>query len=366
MFHSLTQEFESIDPVSFEVLGRCVRAFDRLSMSFLRRDFKFTFSSPVAHAAGAYGTLKLSRTKPDVLIAVASSAYIRHIKTDLPIIYCSDATFHAISRLYPDFRALPDWARRSGDEFERSSLTRASRVVLSSEWARRSAVQHYGTDPAKVTVLPFGPNIDACYLPVSELAAASDISLTCRLVFVGMDWARKGGSFALEVMNCLSNLGVPAHLDVVGRAPEDVQRSCNVSYHGVLDKNVPADIRRLEQIYRQAHFMLLPTTADATPVVFSEAAAFSIPSITFDVGGVSSAVANGRSGLVFPPDTSADRVARSIASLCRSPNDYANLRSSTFAYSSSCANWNVWAREVARAAREVVEDRRRSISVPTK
>jgi len=45
---------------------------------------------------------------------------------------------------------------RQGDEQERAALQAAAAAIYPSHWARKSAVTHYGADPAKVHVVPFG------------------------------------------------------------------------------------------------------------------------------------------------------------------------------------------------------------------
>jgi hypothetical protein len=61
--------------------------------------------------------------------------------------------------------------------------------------------------------------------------------------------------------------------------------------------------------FREAHFLVLPTLADATPIVFSEAQAFGLPPISYDVGGVGGAISHGRTGLLLPPGAPAELFA---------------------------------------------------------
>ena len=184
-----------------------------------------------------------------------------HVRTDAPVNYRTDATFRALTRLYPAWADLPRWNRDNGELTEQRSLDQAAAIVMSSGWAKLSATSDYGVDPDKISVLPYGPNLRADLLPDAELPAPDDPARELQLLYTGVDWVRKGVECALALV------------------------------------------------------VALPTIAYATPVVFSEAAAFSVPSVTFDVGGVGSAVSDSRSGIVLAQGTTPDHVAILIADL---------------------------------------------------
>lgn len=319
------------------------------------RSANYYFHPIFTRLAGRWVQRRLRRLAPDVIVNVAASSVTADVHTDRPIVYCTDATFRALARLYPGWRNLPPWNSANGEGAEQIALNQAACVVMSSDWARQSAVEDYGIDPGKISVLPYGPNLREDLLPTAQLEPLSDPAEELHLLYTGMDWLRKGGNFAFQVAAALNARGRKTHLHIVGRMPADIGAPDFVTYHGMINKDVPGGPERLAEHYRRAHMFILPTIADATPVVFSEAAAFSLPSITFDVGGVSSAVKAGESGLVLKPETDADTVAEMIDQIVGDPARFAALRRSTFAWSQDVANWQAWAASIAdladRAAR---------------
>jgi glycosyltransferase involved in cell wall biosynthesis len=353
---ALESQFEEFEVASFGFFAKAARALNKLARPFVERP-NFIFHQTYGEIVSKYASLVVQRRKPDAIIAVAASPYLAYLKTDAPIIYCSDATFKAISRLYDEFRNLPPWSARAADEFERRSLAKATAIVLSSEWARESAITDYDVDPEKVHVLPYGPNFKRGLLPETQPAQPEGVQSMLRLLYVGMDWKRKGGAFAVSVARALRDLGQPVHLDIVGRIAPDFDDPGFVTCHGMLKKNVDADARRLAALYERSHLLILPTVADATPVVFSEAAAFAVPAVTFDVGGVASAVIDGKSGLIFPPSASEAEVARRIKNLIGDPEAYSALRQSTFRHYRTTANWDSWSHSVAELARAAIRAR---------
>jgi hypothetical protein len=82
---------------------------------------------------------------------------------------------------------------------EREAIGRASLVLYASDWAAASAIEHYGADPDKVRVVPFGANLES---EVEQGEAAEAINARSanpgKLLFLGIDWKRKGGTLPLR------------------------------------------------------------------------------------------------------------------------------------------------------------------------
>ena len=140
-----------------------------------------------------------------------------------PFVFWADATFAALIDFYPGFDDLDPRTIEQGHEVERRALKRCAAAIYASEWAARSAINDYGADPGKVYVVPFGANLDA--LPTEEQAYALIARRprdSCRLLFLGVDWERKGGALAVEAARILNQRGLPTELVVVGCEPPSV------------------------------------------------------------------------------------------------------------------------------------------------
>src|SRR5260370_38881836 len=84
------------------------------------------------------------------------------------------------------------------DVIQPLALNKARAGISSSTWAARSAIEDYGTDPAKVHVVPFGPNLDDP--PTPEVAPARQPRPPCRLLSLPAEWARKGATTAFKTL----------------------------------------------------------------------------------------------------------------------------------------------------------------------
>jgi len=91
---------------------------------------------------------------------------------------------------------------------------------------------------------------------------------------------------------------------------------------GKLDKAAAQDAERLDEIMLSAHFLILPSQADCTAIVFSEAAAYGLPVISTDVGGHRSIIQQGENGFLFSPEQPAPLMTEKIISLAENPTEY--------------------------------------------
>ena len=330
-----------------ELMGRAAR---KLS-SLVGINLQLRYSKPFGWLAGWWASARIWTLKADAIVAVAASNYVAFLRTRRPIIYISDATFAAIERLYPEFRTLPAWLRRDGNDLERRSLRRSSHVIYPSEWARRSAVEDYGVDDRIIHVLPFGPNLSRELLGKFRVVKTADFANSLRILFVAVDWERKNGDLVLEIGRALRRAGLPCELFLVGRIPATVRTGNGINVVGFLDKNDPADLTKLCALYEKADFFIMPTTADAYGIVFSEAQAFGCPSITFDVGGTSTAVLDNETGIVLPLTAKAEDFARRVEQLVRDPSSYETMSRNARRRYEQSANWEAWAETILQLAR---------------
>lgn len=282
----------------------------------------------------------LPSLSPDVVFSPGTLP-VAKLKTDRPIALWTDATFAGIVRFYPGYRDLSAESVRVGNALEAEALARASLLVYSSEWAAESAVRDYGVDRRKVRVVPFGANVrgDRSKEDVQALVAARNPA-RLQLLFLGVDWERKGGDIALETVRQLNGMGMAADLVVVGcRPPEGLELPDYVRVEGRISKATPEGRDRLERLIAEAHFLLLPTRADCTPVVFGEANAFGVPCVAPDVGGIASILRSGLNGYVVGPAAPAEEYARVLARAWEERSGYRGLALSAFEEYRTRLNW---------------------------
>jgi glycosyltransferase involved in cell wall biosynthesis len=273
---------------------------------------------------------------------------IAYLPPGLPLAFWADATFGAIAGFYPEFRSLSKRALRTGAVLEARALERASVAFYASEWAAKSAVEDHGADPRKVEVVPFGANLPITHgrddVRVMIQARPRD---RCRLLFVGVDWARKGGDRAIEVARLLNEGGLPTELHVVGSAPADGRALPTwVRMHGFVDHSSPEGAAALKGLYASSHVLVHPARAECFGVVFCEAAAHGVLSAASRVGGIPSAVREGVTGALFDASARSDEYASYILTLLEDRERYERLALSAFDEYERALSWEAAARRI--------------------
>ncbi|HEV8499314.1 MAG TPA: glycosyltransferase family 4 protein [Gemmatimonadaceae bacterium] len=346
-------------------IARPLRFASRVSRRFPRHRFVDTNSERLSRAYGRILSSRVASTGVDWLFAPYASAEIAHLETAKPILYYSDTTFRAVCDYYPSFSGLSARARRAGDEVERRAIERATIACFASDWAAASAIRDYGAPPDKVVVLPMSANLlDPPPLDSLRFDRHDDV---VRLLFVGVDWERKGGPIACDALATLRRMGVKATLTVVGCLPPAEFRTAGVSVAGFLSKRDASQRATLESLFRNADFLIVPTRAECYGCVFVEAASFALPSVAPKTGGVASALADGVSGLLLPAGSVGEDYASAIADVVSDATRFRALRVAARRAFDARLSWEVWSRRINQlTARFRVEPRHTAEPVRTR
>jgi glycosyltransferase involved in cell wall biosynthesis len=320
----------------------------------IRKRFLRERDPAVARGYAEQVELKLRGQDVDWIVSPGTIP-IAEIGGTIPIAFWTDATFSQMIDLYPEFESLTRRTIDDGNRLEQKALDRASVVIYASEWAARSAIAEYGADPAKVKVVPFGANmpVDRTARDI-ELIIANRPAHVCRLLFVGVDWRRKGGDLALAIARRVHDSGVRCELTIVGSNP-DVPESMKdlVNVVGYVSKKTAEGRAQLEQLFASSHFLVMPSRAECFGVVFAEAASFGVPSIASDVGGIPSAVRDGVNGFTFPLRTIVENAADRIAGLWSDSRRYNDLCRSAFVDANKRLTWSSAGHAVADILRDL-------------
>lgn len=283
---------------------------------------------------------ELKKRPVDLLFVSASPQLISFLKTDIPVIFMTDATFQQIQGYYPYFSHLAAYNVRQGIALDKKAFEKASYCMLASEWCRQSAIRDYGISSEKILVAPCGANLDS----VPALSGLNHpSSARCRLLFLGVEWDRKGGDIALDTFRQLQQKGFSPHLHIIGCVPpHDLTAEKNITVIPFLDKNKAEDFQQLEKIFQETDFLFLPTRAECAGVVFSEASAYGIPSITTDTGGVTTYVKEGINGFALPFEAGGEVYAATIAAIITDTGRLLQLKQNARRYYEEQLNWTRW------------------------
>jgi glycosyltransferase involved in cell wall biosynthesis len=329
------------------------KVFNRISRKLLGKGYDYLHSPLIGRFEGRRLDRALKEGRYDVIVAPAASTAIAYLTSSIPVLYLSDITYAQIHEYYDFFSHLFEWSARNGEQIERQAMRRAAAVVYSTTWAANAAVQAYGIDTARVHIVSFGANlVDP---PPRDVALTRKLGDQCRLLFLGVNWERKGGRIAVEALRALRADGVDAALTVVGCIPpRDVSRD-HLHVIPFLDKNKPAEMGALAGLLAGSDFLLLPTRAEAAGIVFAEASAYGLPTIATRTGGVPDVVVDGENGVLLDIDAGGEAYAKIISTLFRDPVRYRELAFSCRKAFEDRLNWAAWGKRVSGIMNGIVQ-----------
>lgn len=200
-------------------------------------------------------------------------------------------------------RFLSPQQQRSRIQRQEKAYRRNTLALFSTQWPALSALTEYGIPAEKVHVVGIGRN----YSP-QPVSRNWDIP---RVLFIGKNFALKGGSAAISAFARVRERYPQAELHVVGHHPP--LNDPGVFGYGPLSLDNERDALELEGLWNKATCLVVPAQYEAAGIVFAEAASAGIPSIGSSIGGAQYVI--GAGGYTVSPDKPDDLV-NTMLQLC--------------------------------------------------
>jgi glycosyltransferase involved in cell wall biosynthesis len=243
-------------------------------------------------------------------------------------------------------REFPEWARFSDTKardrwFEReTALYRgAKRVFTLSNHTRDSMISDYAVPETAVKTVGAGVNFES----FPERKADYDGKT---LIFVGLDFARKGGPVLLGAFKLVREVQPDARLIIVGQTIRDVPP-------GVVCAGLVTDRNQMLELYRQASVFTMPSLCEPFGFVFLEAMALGLPCIGTTNDAMPEIIEHGRSGYVVPPQDP-NALAEAIVSLLSSREALADMGAHARRRVSEVFTWERTAERIAQEVRQLI------------
>jgi len=325
------------DRLTLQIAGKFKRHYYKLLKKRYIKDPEPLILKDFAHQVAQ----KLSRVEADIVLSATINP-IAYLECQQPIVFWADATFANTVDFYPQYSNLCEESLRNGHLMENLALEKCKLAIYSSDWAAQTAIDYYKADPAKVKVVPFGANIDSNNTidEIKDLIASRPTS-KCKLLFLGVDWFRKGGDVAFQVAKKLNQLGLSTQLTVVGCEPlTDEPLPDFVEPLGFISKSTQEGRKKINQLLVESHFLILPSLADCTPIVLCEANSLALPCLSTKVGGIPTIIKPDVNGNLFDLHADIDEYCKYILYLFSNYSRYKELALSSFYEYQTRLNWS--------------------------
>ena len=279
------------------------------------------------------------------------------------MVFYTDATFGGMLNYYFTEKSCYSWAVKNAMSQESLALKNVNLAIYASQWAVDTAVKYHHADANKCVVINRGANIKH-KLGKEEIYNLIDQRekfikrKKCTFMFLGTDWKRKGGPLAVEITRILSNrYGIDSKLKVIGGNPHLDQSDIKfVDIIGYLDKSQKSEYEKLENIFREANFFLLPSRSEAQGISYTEACSWGVPVIANNTGGVSGIVKDGINGFLMEENSTAQDYAKRIYDTIIDEEEYGILSKSTFEYCINNLTWNAVGKEINEELKKLISD----------
>jgi glycosyltransferase involved in cell wall biosynthesis len=294
----------------------------------------------VLHSYAAQVARRLKSHNVDAVFSPGTIP-ICYLECSKPIVFWTDATYAGMTNFYPAWSNLCGESVRHGNRMEQAALTRCRLAIYTSDWAAKTAQDNYSVDASKVKVVPFGANIERERKvdDIKRIIAKRPKDI-CKLLFIGVDWYRKGGDIAVEIAESLNQEGLRTELTIVGCHPPGSGPEF-VNVKGYVSKNSKEGQSVLDDLLEQSHFLLLPSRADCVPVVIPEANSFGMPVVTSNVGGIPTVVRPGVNGAMLRLENFVQEACNFIRNTMKDSDLYNRVAIDSFGQYENKLNWKV-------------------------
>ncbi len=170
-------------------------------------------------------------------------------------------------------------------DLEKSIYQQATLNFTMSSHISHSIIDQYGVTPDKVVCVYGGSNVKA-----DGFNASAKSYDKRNILFVGVDWERKGGPELAEAFKKVLQVYPESRLTIVGASPELHIKNCEII------GRVP--LSEVSKFYKNASLFCLPTKVEPFGIAFIEAMSYGLPIIATRIGGVPDFVFPGKNGLL--------------------------------------------------------------------
>jgi glycosyltransferase involved in cell wall biosynthesis len=175
----------------------------------------------------------------------------------------------------------------------------------------RSVISEYGVSPERVLCVYSGPNIDIS--PEHDVTEDSEIT---KILFVGVDWFRKGGDLLVDAFTKLRDDNPALQLTIVGCVPPGTEK---LNAHINVAGRVP--IQDVGRYFQESDIFCMPTRLEPFGIVFIEAMAYRLPIVATRTGALPDLVEDNVNGILVESEN-----VDSLVNALRTMIDHPELR----------------------------------------
>jgi glycosyltransferase involved in cell wall biosynthesis len=188
-----------------------------------------------------------------------------------------------------------------------------------------SLINQYQIPKEKVITVFAGSNVKA--------EESENVEKYCNknILFVGVEWERKGGPMLIKIFKKVQKRFPHASLTIVGCSPQVTLPNCKI-----LGK-IP--VEEVSKYYNNASVFCLPTVREPFGIVFIEAMNYRLPILANSIGSLPDMVKNDYNGYLF--DGNVDDYVDAICKLFENPTKCKEMGDNGYLLAHSRFSWKI-------------------------
>lgn len=165
---------------------------------------------------------------------------------------------------------------RRAFKYEKSVFRDMTKIFVMAEYWRRSFIEDFDVEPSRVVNIRYGVNVDIPPVVPKDYTRKN-------IVFIGIDFSRKGGENLVQAFQSLSTRHPDASLHIIGpkEAPSALKRPGlrNIEFHGYLSRENAEQKSKLLSILEKGTLFILPSLYEPFGNAVLEAMLYRMPTI---------------------------------------------------------------------------------------
>ncbi|RZU41619.1 glycosyltransferase family 4 protein [Edaphobacter modestus] len=202
--------------------------------------------------------------------------------------------------------------------FEEQAARQMTAIFTFSEYLRQSFIKNYGVPAEKVFAVGGAINLET----VPDPDPNKDYRAS-RILFIGTEFARKGGPQLLQAFRVVRESIPSAELHIVG--PTQISNlPAGAVLHGHLSKADPEQRTKLESLFREATLFALPSLYEPFGIAPLEAMLYQVPAVVTNAWALREFVTPGFNGALVEKGSVED-LATKLTQMLSNPDRLAAM-----------------------------------------
>jgi D-inositol-3-phosphate glycosyltransferase len=271
-------------------------------------------------------------------------------------------TFHALGHIRRIHQGNYDRFPPERIAIEEEVMRRADRIIAECPQDLDDLINYYGAPEDKITVIPCGVNTKEVY-PVDKQLARALLKLPANekiLLQLGRMVPRKGVDNVIKALSMLKNRKV--QLVIVGGGEDttvEMNRLMRLAKKAGVESRViftgQRDRRELKYYYAAADIFITTPWYEPFGITPLEAMACGTPVIGSNVGGIKYSVADGKTGVLVPPQDP-DKLCRAVNSLLRAPVLMKQMSENAVKRVNTLFTWKLVAQKMQIVYQDIIQE----------